>query len=97
MNKLQQKVIGTAISLTLMVMATGSAKAAEVSTEQAVSQFVLVQGKQVMATLSNQLQQSITRSIEQFSIDQLVSWEDEKVQLTQNTDSIKDTVKSEED
>ncbi|NMP30371.1 hypothetical protein HII17_02250 [Thalassotalea sp. M1531] len=97
MNTLQHKVIGTAISLSLMVMATGSVKAAEVSTEQAISQFVLVQGKQVMTKLSDQLQQSINSSIEQFSIDQLMSWEDEKVQLTNNTESNKETVKSEEE
>jgi len=97
MNKLQQKVIGTAISLSLMVMATSSAQAAQVSPEQAVSEFVLVQGKQVMAKLSEELQQSITQSVEQFSINQFLGWEKESVQLTQQKKSTEHVTKSEEE
>ena len=101
MNKLKTKVIGTAFTAALLALGTTSANAAETSTEQAVSQFVLVQGKQLMSNVSQQLQKSIAQSIETFSIDQAVSWisDDEESQLaTKSTNESKDTtVKAEEE
>lgn len=74
MNKLKAKVITSALTASLLVMSVGSAQAAEASTEQAVSQFVVMQGKQLMVNVSNQLQQSIAQSVNSFSIEQAVSW-----------------------
>lgn len=99
MNKLKTKVIGTAFTAALLTLGTTSANAAETSTEQAVSQFVLVQGKQLMSNVSQQLKQSIAQSIESFSIDQAISWvsEDDSSQLANKEKAKNTTVKAEEE
>ncbi|MFD2165354.1 hypothetical protein ACFSJY_03680 [Thalassotalea euphylliae] len=82
MNTLRKTTLALMTSLSFVAFASGSANAAQVSTEQAVSQFVLAQGKQVMATLADQLQHSITSSLEQFSVDSTLSWSDEEAEST---------------
>ena len=74
MNTLRKTTLAMMTSVSLMVMASGNANAAQVSTEQAVSQFVVAQGKQVMANLADQLKGSIAENLSQFSIDSAVDW-----------------------
>jgi hypothetical protein len=73
MNKLNKKVIGAAVTTLFIALSAGKAQAAQPSTEQVVSQFVVAQGKQLMSTVSEQVATSISSSIETFSVDAM-SW-----------------------
>ncbi|WP_448211750.1 hypothetical protein [Colwellia sp. MEBiC06753] len=69
MSTLKSKVVSTAVVVSLAFIAMTKANATEVTSEQVISQFVISQGKQVMANLSEQLQRSIQQNIAQFSIE----------------------------
>ena len=73
MNKLNKKVIGAAVTILFIAMSAGKTQAAQPSTEQVVSQFVVAQGKQLMSTVSEQVATSISSSIETFSVDAMTT------------------------
>lgn len=74
MNKLNVKALVAALTLSVTSLVSASASAEQVSTEQVVSQFIMTQGKQVVAELSTQLQQNIATELNEFSIDGALTW-----------------------
>ena len=86
MNKFTKILVGSVMSMSILAATAQTAQAAEKSTEQVVTQFVVAQGKQVVANLGEQLQQSIADNIAQFSVEQAFSWASEETQVATTAD-----------
>lgn len=81
MNKLNIKAISTALSIVVASTVSLSAQAEQVSIEQAVTQFVVAQGSELMNDLSVQLHQSISQELSKFSIDAATQWFSDSTQV----------------
>ena len=86
MNKFTKILVGSVMSMSILAATAQTAQAAEKSTEQVVTQFVVAQGKQMVANLGEQLQQSIADNIAQFSVEQAFSWASEETQVATTAD-----------
>ncbi|REL25499.1 hypothetical protein DXX93_02340 [Thalassotalea euphylliae] len=86
MNKFTNILVGSVMSMSIVAATAQTAHAAETSTEQVITQFVVAQGKQVVANLGEQLQQSIADNIAQFSVEQTFSWSSAEIQVATTAD-----------
>lgn len=96
MKKLTTKALVTALTVAAASTFSLTAQAEQVSPEQAVTKFVMTQGKQLMNDLSVQLQSTITQELNTFSIDNAVTWltEPQTTELTQVKQTKNSTNKS---